>query len=212
MAKVELTDRFVLGAKVGDYFDAKTPGLNLRVTSTGVKSWFAVFTSPKDGKRARVTLGRYPQTKLARARTLALEAYGHVEECRDPRDVKRDQATSALAVRDLVTSYLDKHAKPNLRTAGAIERRFNKNVVPIIGDVALAELHKREVNRVVDPVLKRGKPVEAARCFEDMRAMFRWAVARGDLDHSPTDGMRKPGGGKARERVLSDDEIRTLWN
>jgi Arm DNA-binding domain len=73
MPRVELTDRFVAGSKYGDYFDAKTPGLNLRVTPNGVRSWFLIFTSPKDGKRARATLGRYPQTSLSRARTLALE-------------------------------------------------------------------------------------------------------------------------------------------
>jgi integrase len=42
--------------------------------------------------------------------------------------------------------------------------------------------------------------------------MLRWAVSRGDLDHSPIEAMRKPPGSKPRERVLSDDEIRTLWN
>ena len=41
--------------------------------------------------------------------------------------------------------------------------------------------------------------------------MLRWAVARGDLDHNPIDGMRKPPGSKPRERVLSDEEIRALW-
>jgi integrase len=50
------------------------------------------------------------------------------------------------------------------------------------------------------------------RAFEDLRAMLRWAVGRGDLDHNPIDGMRKPPGSKPRERVLSDEEIRTLWN
>ena len=194
MPRVELTDRFVSGAKAGDFFDAKTSGLNLRVTVNGVKSWFAVFTSPKDGKRARVTLGRYPQTYLARARRLALEARGYADEGRDPRDVLRAQATSKTSVTDLSSPISAKHVRPNLRSAAAVERRFAKNVTPIIGNVALADLHKREVNRVVDPIIERSKPVEAARCFEDMRAMFRWGVARGDLDHSPMEGMRKPGG------------------
>lgn len=212
MPRVELTDRFVSGAKAGDFFDAKTPGLNLRVTANGVKSWFAVFTSPKNDKRARVRLGHYPQTSLARARTLALEARGHLEEGRDPRDVFAVQARGKLTLRNLVASYLAKHVRPRLRSAPAIERRFNKNVLPIIGDVALADLHKREVNRVIDPIVERGSPIEAARCFEDMRAMFRWAVDRGDLDHSPADGMRKPGERKPRERVLSDHEIHSLWN
>jgi integrase len=37
-------------------------------------------------------------------------------------------------------------------------------------------------------------------------------LARGDLDHSPVEGMRKPNGSTPRERVLSDDEIRVLWH
>ena len=48
--------------------------------------------------------------------------------------------------------------------------------------------------------------------FEDVRALLRWAVARGDLDQNPIDGMKKPNGSAPRERVLSDDEICTLWN
>jgi integrase len=42
--------------------------------------------------------------------------------------------------------------------------------------------------------------------------MLRWAVSRGDLDRNPIEGMRRPQGSKPRKRVLSDDEIRTLWN
>jgi hypothetical protein len=35
MPRVELTDRFVSGAKTGDYFDAKMPGLNLSRDAEG---------------------------------------------------------------------------------------------------------------------------------------------------------------------------------
>jgi integrase len=118
----------------------------------------------------------------------------------------------ALTVRQLINSYLDKHVRPNLRSASAIERRFTKNVIPVIGSLLLSELHKREVSRVVDSILARGRPVEATRCFEDLRALFRWGVGRGDLDHNPMEGMRKPGQARARERVLSDTEIAILWN
>jgi integrase len=54
-------------------------------------------------------------------------------------------------------------------------------------------------------------PITARRVFEDIRAMVRWAVARGDLDHNPIDGMKGPPISKPKTRVLSDDEIRTLW-
>ena len=89
MPRVDLSDRFIATLKpkeiAADYFDSKARGLNLRVTPTGVKAWSVMFTSPRDGKRARFSLGTYPATPLAKARTLAIEARGHVEAGTDPR-------------------------------------------------------------------------------------------------------------------------------
>ena len=82
MAKIELSDRFISNLKpqeiAVDFFDSKTRGLNLRITPRGVKAWSVVFTSPKDGKRARLSLGSYPATPLAKARALAIEARGQL--------------------------------------------------------------------------------------------------------------------------------------
>ena len=52
MPRVELTDD-LSAVKAGDYFDAKMPGLNLRVTPKGVRSWFLIFTSPKNVMKHR---------------------------------------------------------------------------------------------------------------------------------------------------------------
>jgi integrase len=216
MPRLSLTDRFAAGAKSAqvqtDYFDDKVVGLALRVSSSGRKTWTFLFTSPKDGKRARMTLGGYPQTSLAQARTLALEARGQLDEGHDPRDARRAQAVGAMTLAALIASYLEKHARPNLRSAKEFERRLTKNVIPLIGDVKLGELHRRDVNSVIDPVLKRERRVEASHVFEDLRAVLRWAVARGDLDRNPIEGMKRPNGSAPRQRVLSDDEICTLWN
>lgn len=206
--RVLLTDRFCDRAKSSsaqtDYFDENVSGLALRVTAGGVKSW--TFHFGPSGKRARLTLGRYPSTSLAKARGLALDAKASVATGHDPRG-----HTDAMTVNDLVESYLEKHAA-GLRSAAEIKRRLYRNIVPIIGNVKLSELHRRDATRVVDTVAKRDAPTEAMRSFEDLRAMLRWAVSRGDLDHNPIDGMRKPPSRGPRERVLSDDEIRTLWN
>jgi integrase len=216
MARVSLTDRFVAGVKSTaqiDYFDnlANARGLALRVSKGGRKTWTLLFTPPGETKRARVTLGTYPATSLAQARTLAIEARGHLEQGQDPRVVLAARAAGAMTVAVLIESFLDKHARPNLRSADEIERRLAKNVTPVIGSIKVADLHRRDVNRVVDPVLKRASRVEAGRVFEDLRTVLRWAVARGDLDHNPVDGMKKPAGSKPRQRILSDDEIRSLW-
>jgi integrase len=84
-------------------------------------------------------------------------------------------------------------------------------VLPIIGHIPLGELHRRDVTRVIDAKIEDA-PITARRVFEDVRAMVRWAVARGDLDHSPIDGLRGPAISKARTRVLTDSEIKAVWH
>jgi integrase len=209
MPRIALTDRFVANAKAKaqtDYFDEKCKGLSLRVSAKS-KTW--TFHYRWNGKRARATLGTYPATSLGEARARAIEAKGNVEANSDPRAALRAQGVMTVAT--LVDSYVEKHAAP-LRTGKEIERRLNRNIVPVIGDVPLADFHRRDATRVVDRILKRGAPIEAMRAFEDLRAMLRWAVSRGDLDHNPVDGMKKPPGSKPRERTLSDDEIKVLWS
>ena len=74
--RVALTDRFVAAAKaVGsqvDYFDAKVPGLSLRVSQRGARAWCFSFTGT-DQRRNRITLGTYPAMPLASARAGALD-------------------------------------------------------------------------------------------------------------------------------------------
>jgi integrase len=212
MPKVDLTDRFCATIKTKantDYFDAKTTGLGLRVTPTGVKAWSVIYTSPTTGKRARLSLGHYPATPLARARALAIEARGQVEAGQDPRT--DDGATdSGMTVSMLAETYLKKHAT-GLRTSSEIERRMRVDVLPVIGTVKLADLHRRDAFRVIDRLNERGSPVSAEKAFRDLHAMVRWAVERGILDSDPLSGMKAPSASKARERFLTEDEIRLLW-
>jgi len=209
--KLDLTDRFCATIKAestADFFDAKTKGLNLRVTPT-VRTWFLVFTSPKDGKRARVKLGSYPATSLARARTLAIEAQGKVEAGEDPRgSTKAKMPDGPMTVGALVEAYIAK--KKLIKTCRELGRRLRTGVVPVIGTVKLADLHRRDVHRVLDPILERGAPVASAKAFGDLRAMLRWAVERGYIDHDPMLGMKMKKA-KPRERFLTEDEIATLW-
>jgi integrase len=211
MPVVSLTDRFVATIKPAsvrvDYTDSKIGGLMLRVASSGVKTFALSYYSPGPGRqRARLTLGTYPRVRLADARRMALEALSRVSAGEDPR------YGHTATVNEAVAAYLPQHVRPNLRSAKAVERRLRKNVLPVIGNVSLAELHRRDINRALAPILARGKRIEAGRVFEDVRAFLNWAVARGDLESNPSKGIKKPEGSSPRERVLSDEEIRTLWN
>jgi integrase len=206
--KIELTDRAIGALGVGDYFDARTPGLNLRVAPPpGPRTWYVNFTSPKDAKRSRLKLGRYPATGLARARGLAREVHEQVERGIDPRYAVAD---ASMTVAALTESYL-KHHVPNLRSARLIERRLRADVLPAIGSVRLADLHRRDVHRFLDIINERGSPIAARRVFDDFHAMVRWAVGRGDLDFDPLAALKPPAASKPRERVLDDGEIKVAW-
>jgi integrase len=215
MPKLELSDRFIATLKpqedrAADYFDNKAKGLNLRITPTGVKAWSVMFTSPRDGKRARLSLGTYPATPLAKARALAIEARGHVESGTDPRDLGKPSTAGPMTVAMLAESYIQKHAS-TIRSGGEIARKMHSDVLPIIGDMKVSEVHRRDIHRVLDPIKERGSPAMAGKVYADLRAMLRWAVARGYLDQSPVTGMEEDHGSKARTRFLTEEEIAALW-
>jgi integrase len=207
--RIALTDRFVAAAKADtrtEFFDSRVTGLALRVSPTA-KSW-AFHCTTAGGKRVRLTLGPFPAITLAGARGMALEAQAAVQSGQDPRAHK----AGVMTVATLVENYLAKHVRPHLRSAKQVERRLRKNVLPLIGNVRLADLHRRDVNKVLDQVTSRGRMIEANRVFADVRGMLRWAVGRGDLDRDPVQGMDAPAVERSRDRVLSEAEIKHLWN
>lgn len=212
MPRLALTDRFVAGAKPdkggrASYFDATIAGTELLV-SAKTKTFYAHCTTP-GGKRIRVKIGNYPIVGLAFARARTLEIRREAEAGKDPRDITAQ--VPAMTIGSLTESYLAKHVRPNLRSAALMESRLFANVTPIIGQVRLADLHRRDINRVVDAIVARGSLTQARLVYTDLRGMLNWAVKRGDLDRTPMSGMDAPSQSVPRERVLSDDEIRSVW-
>ncbi len=102
----------------------------------------------------------------------------------------------------------------NRKDGGAeVRRMFEKDVLPLIGQLAVADVKKGHITEVTDALLARGVNRMAKLIFSLMRQMFRFAVDRDLIEHDPTASIRKAKiGGKdvERDRVLSDDEIRLL--
>src|SRR6266849_11058554 len=88
----KLTDLFVERAKPPaggriEYFDAAFPGLALRITDNGGKSWCAFYRFK--GRLRRFTIGRYPAIKPAQARREAAAALERARGGVDPAVEKR---------------------------------------------------------------------------------------------------------------------------
>jgi len=74
MPRLKLTSAAIDKLKIStgrrqEFFDTLLPGLALRVSQRGSKSW-VLFYRPQ-GKLVRMTLGRYPVLSLAEARDRA---------------------------------------------------------------------------------------------------------------------------------------------
>jgi integrase len=216
MAKQELSDRFCAAAKVPDgkrhldVFDTVVRGLCLRVSAGGARSFFLIYSKP-NGARAWLKLGEYapPAFTLAMARKRAKDQRVDIGDGADPVAAKK-AAAAGQTVNELVESYLTRRVAGK-RSVDEIARRLRLNVSAVIGDVKLANLHRRDLTRCIDKVVDRGAGTEANRVFQDMRAMVRWARGRDDLDENLVEGMRAPTETQPRDRVLSDDEIKAFW-
>lgn len=212
MPRLKLTDRFCASAKVAeglpqsDYFDETMTGLALRVSRGGTKSWTYNFTWA--GKRARMTFGTYPATSLGTARTRAEEARASLEAGADPRSTLRPPET----LRAICEEYFEREGD-GLRTGAYRKATLARLVYPRLGDRPLAEVRRSDVVRLLDAVADECGPVMADHVLAYLRRVFSWYAARSDDFHSPiVRGMaRTKPKERARERTLTDDEIRVIW-
>ena len=101
MPQQRLTDDIVRRAKpvddrVTEYRDVSMPGLALRVSTGGTKSWTIRYRT-EDGTQRRLSLGKYPAVSLASARANALDALTQVAKKTDPADAKKTEQAEARA-------------------------------------------------------------------------------------------------------------------
>ena len=68
------------------------------------------------------------------------------------------------------------------------------------------------MNALLDAVHNRGSHVMANRLLAVLRKLFNWCVSRDIVTASPCDGVPAPHREKARDRVLSDDELTAIFN
>src|SRR5918993_5529906 len=58
--------------------------------------------------------------------------------------------------------------------------------------IVVGELQREHIQAFVADQLARGKPATAHNRYRGLHAFFKWAVAEGDLEASPMDGMKPP--------------------
>ena len=188
-------------------------GLVLSVLPSGLKQWTVRYRT--QGKRRRLILGEYgdfPKLTLSKARESAEKHRPQIREGADP--VAQRAAAKAIPVDTvgaLAKEYVSKHVQVRHRRPDEEERIPNVYVLPGWKKRSVRGLTRRDVRALVEPIAERGAPVMANRVLAVVRRMLNFGVRRDWIDANPASLIDKPGAEHARDRVLSDEELRALW-
>ena len=116
-------ERLILPASKAEvfHFDARCPGLSVRIQRTGKPAFVAWYTT--GGKRKRITLGAIAGMDLDQARRQATEIVNAGRDGRDPgqeRKLARIAAADVLTLGGLIDTYLRelRRAPPSAAHAG----------------------------------------------------------------------------------------------
>jgi len=192
--------------------DGHMPGLYLIIQPSGARSWAVRYRH--QGAPRKHTLGSYPAVDLKAARTLASKALRAVAEGRDPgREKILAGAAKADSVDRIVEEFLDRHVRRSNRprTAQETERLLRQHVLPRWRGRMVHEVTRRDVLDILDRVVDGGAPIAANRVLAAVRKFLNWCVARDIIAASPCAGVKPPTAERARDRVLSNDELRLVW-
>ena len=154
---------------------------------------------------------------LAAARKLCAAALHELAEGRDPAVTKKETkkkraAAAADTVQAICESYLKREGK-DLRTVADRAAALEHLVYPVIGAVPITALKRRQVAALLDKIQDANGDRTADLVLAYLRKALNWWQTRDEDFVSPiVKGMgRYKAKDRERKRVLTDDELRTIW-
>lgn len=231
----------VADAKAWYIWDTKIAGFGCKVTPAGKKVFIFQYRSKTSEPTRRITIGALggfdiegkPWT-VDRATKEAQKLRGLVSSGIDPvlqakdkeadearqvaERIRQDQLATELTVArrsELWLAYIE-IAKP--KTYGFYRGIMNNHVVPVIGTISMPDLRRADISRVVSNI-PAGQDTLRRNAYATMSAFYSWTASDYEdatnlplAEVSPFQFRKKgPPKPKARNRVLSDDDIAIVW-
>jgi len=191
---MRLTDAFVRNLKFDGkkvrHFDDALPNFGVRVYKSGVS--FMVLIG---NNRKQITLGKYPTMSLKEARTVALELL-------HTKDRRSSEISTSEALGDFL-SHSEANNKP--RTARDYKRLLNRH----FPQGSLQTLRRGDILNKLDGL--KHVPGERSHATAAFQVFLNWCVHNGYLDINPIAGLRNQGKVQKRDRILTDEEIKAVW-
>jgi integrase len=196
-------------------FDDKLTGFGLRLRRSGRHKWiFQYRTSTHPTQQRRLTLGLVSGISADKARKAADQKYSEAKLGKDPQKQKmeeREKAQQTLAT--VITDYLEvKKSKLRSNSYAELDRYLHQHWKPL-HDKPIAKIDSETLEDRLKQTIKAHGPISAARGRIALSALFVWAMRKGKCASNPVTATDDPAAGaRPRERVLSDDELRQVWN
>ena len=194
-----LSDRRIRALKPAhcDKWYSDGNGLYLRVRATGGRSW--VLRRKRGGHVEVITVGAWPALGLAQARLKAGALAG--------KDV------STLTLGALLDAWHTDIVRKTYRRPREV-RGYIDRLDPTLKATKLRNLERVEVRHALRRYAEERGPIAANRALSILKTALRFAVDAGYLQISPVDRLSSEliGGTEvSRDRVLTDEELRKLW-
>lgn len=194
------------------YYDNKVNGLQVRVTSSGVKT-FCVFRRIKRGNPERVTLGRYPDMTPEQARNEAVKINSLIASGLNPNENPR-ALKSEITLQELFDEFL----KYRQNRRGAYLSEKTKQSYRYDFSLHLIKWSKWQLSRITDldvsklhRIIGEEHPTTANRVIALVSSLFGYAMERKFFNgKNPALGVKKFPETK-RDRFLQSDELPTFF-
>lgn len=161
------------------------------------------------GRVRRMTFGTFPPLKLADGRKRAMDELRNAANGEDPAAQKaEDRKAESFAA--LADDYMQRYAKPKKKSWKEDNRIIDNKLNPAIGNVTAKCVTRAQVRELLDKIAPAA-PIEANRTLATVRKIYNWALSQDLVENNPCQGISAPGVEHRRDRVLSEEEIKTLW-
>ena len=214
--KVKLTPAFVAKPPIPEpprdrtiHWDGALPGFGLMVTANGHASFVCQYRTGRRSHRMSLKSG----LTLQDARREAKKLLGDVARGGDPL-AERQKASRADAdtFQSIAEAYIKRERK-SVRSMGQRQAVLDRLVYPKLGARPIADIKRSDIVRLLDKIDDERGPVAADQALAFIRRIMSWHASRSDEFRSPiVRGMaRTKPRERARQRILTDDELRAVW-
>lgn len=209
--------------RVLQFPDGKLPGFGVRITKTGVKSFYLLYRY--NNQQGRLNLGRYPELSLAEARKKAETARVRLRLGFNPATEFKAAALAATEIpllpgnittdaptfKDALDQYISLHLS-ELKASTAKEKARNLKAVFLssLAERPLDCITTKEINDIIDPIKLRAKSA-ARHAHKDLSSFFNWHKKRRTIADNPLQGTPVPAAAK-RDNAMKNFQILSVWN